>query len=356
MGTTGSQIHAARVSQAELVRSRVREALHGHPGPVAVIDFPNHNNAGDSAIWLGEQAALRYLGVEIAYVADRTSFLPERVRRAVGDGPVLMHGGGNFGDVWPDFQELRERVLTTLPSNPVIQLPQTITFENVRNQDRVARVCRAHGGMTLLVRDHESLAIARDVLEVPTHLCPDMAMALEGINLPVPPVVDVLWQARMDKESDATEETIRTAIAQLRGSGTVELADWSLEDRKTRWARQSLRILGRVTRYEQLAAVPVQDIQATPFTRFAGQRVAMACRLLSRGRVVVTDRLHGHILCTLMGIPHLLLDNNNGKVGNYFRVWNADTGLTEWAGDVESGVKQARALLAQLREESRTTR
>ena len=34
---------------------------------VALVDSPFHDNAGDSAIWLGEEAALRELGHEVAY-------------------------------------------------------------------------------------------------------------------------------------------------------------------------------------------------------------------------------------------------------------------------------------------------
>jgi pyruvyl transferase EpsO len=29
----------------------------------ALVDFPNHSNVGDNAIWLGELAALRAIGV-----------------------------------------------------------------------------------------------------------------------------------------------------------------------------------------------------------------------------------------------------------------------------------------------------
>ena len=45
------------------------------------------------------------------------------------------------------------------------------------------------------------------------------------------------------------------------------------------------------------------------------------CRLLSRGHQVITDRLHAHILCLLMGIPHVVVDNNYGKLGSFLEAW-----------------------------------
>ena len=51
--------------------------------------------------------------------------------------------------------------------------------------------------------------------------------------------------------------------------------------------------------------------------------------MLARGEVVITDHLHGHILCSLMQIPHVVLDSRTGKVGECFRQ------LTQhWSGAV----------------------
>ena len=42
---------------------------------------------------------------------------------------------------------------------------------------------------------------------------------------------------------------------------------------------------------------------------------------LQRGRVVITDRLHGHILSVLCGIPHVVLDPVNKKITSYMQSW-----------------------------------
>jgi pyruvyl transferase EpsO len=48
--------------------------------------------------------------------------------------------------------------------------------------------------------------------------------------------------------------------------------------------------------------------------------------LLSAGRVVVTDRLHAHLLSLLLAIPHAVLDNTYGKLGRFLDAW---TGAAE---------------------------
>jgi pyruvyl transferase EpsO len=80
--------------------------------------------------------------------------------------------------------------------------------------------------------------------------------------------------------------------------------------------------------------------------RLAQQRTRRGCRLLSRGRIVVTDRLHAHILCTLLGIPHIVLDNNCGKLSGFIRCWTAEHPLCHLADSVEEATRIATSLLA----------
>jgi exopolysaccharide biosynthesis protein PssK len=68
------------------------------------------------------------------------------------------------------------------------------------------------------------------------------------------------------------------------------------------------------------------------------------CRLLARGKVVVTDRLHGHILSLLLGIPHVLLDNSYGKLRHFHETWTWSMPRVRW---VESSA-EARAVAEQM--------
>jgi exopolysaccharide biosynthesis predicted pyruvyltransferase EpsI len=71
----------------------------------------------------------------------------------------------------------------------------------------------------------------------------------------------------------------------------------------------------------------------------------MAKRWLSRGRVVITDRLHGHILCLLLGLPHVLLDNSIGKLSAYFETWTPSMAGVTFASDEQTAQSCALALV-----------
>src|SRR3546814_17237088 len=60
--------------------------------------------------------------------------------------------------------------------------------------------------------------------------------------------------------------------------------------------------------------------------RLAEWRFKRGLAMLAAGELVVTDRLHAHILSLLLDIPHVLLDNSYGKVAGFADQWTAAYG------------------------------
>ena len=139
-----------RAAAGRVVPPRRRRPPRPAPGGtrVALVNFPNHANAGDSAIWLGALASLRRMQVHVAYRASWATYEPTALRRALGDGVVLLQGGGNFGDLYPANQQAtRERVLADLADVRTIQLPQSLHFDDPANLERMRRLCEAPLGL-----------------------------------------------------------------------------------------------------------------------------------------------------------------------------------------------------------------
>lgn len=65
----------------------------------------------------------------------------------------------------------------------------------------------------------------------------------------------------------------------------------------------------------------------------AAKRLRRGCATLSEGRVVITDRLHAHILSLLLGIPNVILDNSYGKVRDFHQTWTSGSDLVTLAAD-----------------------
>jgi len=92
-------------------------------------------------------------------------------------------------------------------------------------------------------------------------------------------------------------------------------------------------------------ATPVFSALAEAYEELAWLRVDRGLRLLSRGRMIVTDRLHGHILGLCLGIPQVVLDNSYHKISSTFETWTAPSPITCWADSIEQAMNQCQSLV-----------
>jgi exopolysaccharide biosynthesis predicted pyruvyltransferase EpsI len=326
-----------RTNNEALVRSlgaKIDEVLGPLLPPAAryaLLDFPNHANVGDSAIWLGEREWLHRRGARLVYASDVATYSRQRLAARLGDGVILLHGGGNLGDFWVEHQHFRERVIQDFPDRPIIQLPQTIYFMDDWGVSEARRIFNAHRNLTLLCRDRPSLDFAKIEFAAASLLCPDMAFALGPLSRPGPPQVPVVWLARTDAES--------AGPAALGTEAGVERTDW-LEEAVTPLGERN-RILTRELEGEPQGGPALLDELMGTYDPLARERLTRGGRMLARGKVVVTDRLHGHILCLLLRIPHVLLDNNYGKIKHYYQTWTRNSGLTHWADSPAAALELA---------------
>jgi pyruvyl transferase EpsO len=279
------------------LRERVLASVGRHVGAgarVALIDYPNHTNVGDSAIWLGEIETLRLLGADVAYECEAHGHDARAVRRAIGpDGTVLLHGGGNFGDEWPEYQRLREGVIDAHHDHPVVVLPQTLRFNREENRARAAAALAAHPRLTILCRDARRL---------------------------MPPaggrVID--WMEGDDSDLGAgPAERLLRALACNGGQ--------------------------RATRRPHVARAAGSFVRSL-HTRLARRRVQLGIDLVASAPVVVTDRLHAHILCLVAGVPHVLVDTGYGKLRAFVHAWTAGHPLLRLAGGALEADAAARDL------------
>ncbi|MFF2627063.1 polysaccharide pyruvyl transferase family protein [Kitasatospora griseola] len=317
----------------------------------ALVDFPHHANVGDSAIWLGERALLRELDVDLAYVCDRHTFAEADLARRLPTGAIVLHGGGNLGDLWPHHQQLRERVVRAFPRHRIVQLPQSVHFDDPRNLARARAVFDAHPDLTLLLRDAHSLRQARDAFATRSVLVPDSVFALQDLPAAGTPHRRLLWLARTDHEA--------APHAEPAPDRTVHRTDWNAgEGGGPDWAEQlrSVRTAIRAAA-DALRRAPSDrsaEALADAFDAHARLQLRRGCRLLGSAGAVVTDRLHAHLLCLLLGIPHTVLDDRNGKISSYRNTWRHRHGWprTHLAPTPHRALRHAAAQADRLRQET----
>lgn len=296
--------------------------------PFALVDFPDHANVGDSAIWLGETAFFARHGQRPAYVSSLKTHDDAAMARAIGSGTIFLHGGGNFGTLWPAHQDFRLHLMERFPGHRIVQLPQSIHFNDESAAADTARAIERHGKFTLFVRDNPSLDFARRHFLCQTILAPDMAFCMPRPRRSAP-VHDIFCLLRTDHEKSIDGAGIAPG---------VEIGDWLDENRaQMRRTRIIAKLLGLAD-----AGGPTFRI----FENAARARVQRGIEQLSSGRVVVTDRLHGHILSLLAGIPQVTLDNSYRKLGNFIDAWTASLDNHRTATSPAQAMVEAKALLS----------
>lgn len=302
--------------------------LVSRDAPLAILDFPDIRNCGDSAIWLGEMAYLRdRFAKRPAYVCRTKDFSAEEMTRRVPEGPIFIHGGGNFGDIWVSHQDFRERILEQFPNRQIVQFPQSIHYNSTDRLEQSARVIEKHRNFVLLVRDEESFDLARKQFQCEVRLCPDMAFAI-GKLPPRPAQLPVLAMLRED-----AEKVSRGHSDALNG---IPVEDWITESRRK---VKVAKALGAASAYLSLKS---DELALRKLDAAAHNRFERGISQIARGKAIVTDRLHVHICSLLLGRPHAVLDNSYGKIRRFMNAFSGGSDLSYKATSLEDGVAWAR--------------
>lgn len=295
----------------KLIQSALQRCLDPSR-PYILWDFPNHSNVGDSAIWEGELKALEtYFGrspQNTCELLPGTEKLPPLTKKT----QIIIHGGGNLGDLWEGHQLFRERIVREYPNNKIVQMPQSIYFKKQASLERCRQVFSAHPDLTIMTRDHTSYEIAKTIHGGQTELVPDMALAMGTIPRPCKPRVPIYALLRTDQEKLVADD--------LPILDRLKAEDWIQEPFYPEV--KLLSLIKRVERKLPATRPLLRALKSMLFNRLARIRTARGCEMLSSGYVVITDRLHAHILCSLMEVPHVFIDNSYGKLSGFHRAWN----------------------------------
>jgi exopolysaccharide biosynthesis predicted pyruvyltransferase EpsI len=287
--------------------------------PIALLDFPLYPNVGDSAIWLGATALAARNGNRVRYTATHASYNARALARELpAGGVIVVQGGGNFGDRWPAHHRLRERVVADFAGHKVVFLPVSVEFLGDGAAERSFALLGAHPDLTVMCRDECSFAEVDGHLPGRAALTTDSAVALGRLIAPSTPERSrIVALLRTDSEA-------QTAVAPAPPELEVRVTDWlnapgdEGHDAAFERAKRVLQRSGSVlVRTAGIAPKGHQALLLRAYQAMARRRLLWGLTNLASGGIVVTDRLHGHILCDLMGKPHVVADSGHGKIDGY---------------------------------------
>ena len=320
-------IHKEKINLKEKLKQLISPGMK-----YALLDFPDHSNVGDSAIWLGEIKLLyEIVGNAPSYVSTYNNFDINELKTRIGDGIVFTHGGGNFGDIYAHHQVFRECLIKSLPNNPIVQLPQSIKFYDPLKIKETASIIANHGNVHLMVRDAQSQRFSETHFKCKIDLAPDCAFGLGPLSKPTQPNYEMTMLLRED------EECVVHDLSLIAGKHDILKIDWleapANEIKMNFVAKLQSIMSGQISKQQRRIAYS---------NYLANNRLKRGLAILSNGKVVVTDRLHAHILSILLGIPNFVLDNNYGKIHGYIDAWTADCDLVQKEYDLNAALRAAR--------------
>jgi len=259
----------------------------------------NHGNLGDAMILVGAKQLFQSYGQFYSSLDNDGESNLDNLKKTINGGTIFFSGGAHFGDFyrWEMNIYLKVISLNFNEKNNIVLLPHSIQYKNPQNlkhdQELIAEKAK---NMTLMCRELKSLAFSKENFPtIKSHFVPDLAFMIGPLLPNHEPVVDVLCLMRDDSER-VTSLNFEEKITQLtKHNITFQLLDW--KDFK------------KVHPYFDVTKpVSREELQS--------YRVGAANNIISRGRIVITDRLHASIMATLIGRPLIYLDNIYGKTTN----------------------------------------
>jgi pyruvyl transferase EpsO len=123
-------------------------------------------------------------------------------------GTIFLHGGGNFGDLYPATDNYRWKVLLAFRTYEIVMMPQSIYYVDDKRISMARANYNSHVKLTMMLRDYDSYDYARANFKKGNPIfAPDSAFMI-GPSLPnIEPVVDILFLLRRDKESVVAKES-----------------------------------------------------------------------------------------------------------------------------------------------------
>lgn len=293
---------------------------HGQQKRIFLIGLPEYNNLGDHAIGYAESLYIKnelpeYELIEVTEKQFRDN--RRRIRHALCSGDVVaLLGGGNFGNQYPDQENLRQWVIRNCQHNRIIIFPQTMYFtpDNAGKvaEAKAARIYNSHPDLAVLAREKFSYSAMKRLLpHCKVALTPDIVLYLNPIQ----------------------PKTLRDGVGLCLRSdleSRINAIDF------VRMNRACREIYGKVRHFDTCLSESISvERRAEVLERIWKE--------FGSYRLIVTDRLHGAIFAAITGTPCIAIGNYNHKIRGICD-WLKDLGYIHYAECAD----QVPALLKEL--------
>jgi pyruvyl transferase EpsO len=310
--------HAKVMTDLKESLSKVAEVINSDT--IHYVDIPVHGNVGDILIMAGTIKFLEENGIRRTQTSGYFNYSPNWAEPGV---PIVFHGGGNLGDLYACPQAIREEVVSKCHGNRIVVLPQTIHFSDTEKYEACCAIFSKHPDLHIFVRDAKSVTLARRMTPN-VYLSPDMAHQLWPMAKPPRQGCGKLRFLRTDDERGSEHS-----------SDEQKSIDWP---ELIGWHGTILRAYSKIGQLPLIRSFRLTaNLHSAGWLRYSSYLIERSASYFSKHAEVDTDRLHGHILSSLLGIRNTVRDNSYGKNGNYVSCWTQTSNLVRSVKQIEHG-------------------
>jgi len=280
------------------------------------LDLPYFSNVGDVLIWEASLQMLKKIHHRCVYFCSIETYRKPKIGR---DVILLFSGGGNFGDLWERHQVFRHRVMEDFPDNPIVQLPQSVWFENEDNLKRDVQYYKNHrANVTICLRDQQSFDIIQsNYSNVHPMSLPDLVLALDidkvlkRNRIKPQQGKGVLYFRRDDKEFVENHLDIPFDAK----------GDWPCMKCKIKWVRKYNNLMYRLERLRVPTRVRLRITNLYYRYIMKDAYLRNGIRFIMPFREIYATRLHASILACLLGKKVYMIDNSYHKCSGVYNLW-----------------------------------
>lgn len=275
------------------------------------LDLPYHENPGDILIWEGTEQFLKKIPHQCLYKSSWDTYKPQEIS---DDTIIIMHGGGNFGDLWSEHQKFRLSIILQYPQNKIIILPQSVYYNDRKNLKRDAIIMRNHPNLIICARDKASYkTLIKKSFSDKIILLPDMAFCIPD---------DILQKYQSPNTNNATLFVKRTDKEllcpyvherKLRKEQDLNTQDWPSYEHPDDDVLVKFWELKAQNKEPEYIAYATEILRPYLFKQ--------GVMFISSYNKIYTTRLHVAILCVLLRKPVYIFDNSYGKNRTFYEAW-----------------------------------
>ncbi|MEN8106985.1 MAG: polysaccharide pyruvyl transferase family protein [Pseudomonadota bacterium] len=346
----------------------IKQVLHrslqvlGTVRECALVDYPQYANVGSHFLWLSEVLYLtEVLNVKIKYFSTLRDFSGNGMQEQIGNSPILLRSG-YLGDFWDGIHGSKRRliyeyIVERFQQNPIFIMPQSIHYRDPDKLKNAARIMNSHPDLTIFARESASYQfVSEHFSRCRVILAPDIVFhlaGLPGLNFRTEYKSSILYLRRSDWDSGTGFSPQHLGIADLVHN------DWDVFWRVRKLSRNRV-----VRKLWQQHLAPPGEIASRykwrfryPYAKQLKQFSPSSVKLpswniihsglyqLQKHPLVITNRLHGHILSLLLDIPHILLPGPYNKMESFYNTWTHQIPSCRYVNEHRQVKKVAEELL-----------